>query len=206
MLLTDNIATRLSKLQLSTINNGSLNLFLVSECVDDIIIFGDRLKIAVKKKTHACVIGLNGEISEWRFFKTVTEFSLNESIYSGYLEKTVPKTYTLNDRKINLYIVVESEQIEQLRGLAIQAQFVSINGNKTFNITNFQPGLPIFDIYIYLDHSYATLTLKSNYNIMYTLYEFSSTDNQAMITEDSYLYTEVNEKKDNSFVIEVVIE
>ena len=53
--------------------------------------------------------------------------------------------------------------------------FVSMNGNKTFHINNFQPGLPVFDTYLYLDHSYSNMTIKSTHNIFYSLYQMENT-------------------------------
>lgn len=59
-------------MELSTNNNTNYDLFLISDCVEDITVVSDRFKIAVKKKEHACVIGLKGYESEWKFFKTLT--------------------------------------------------------------------------------------------------------------------------------------
>ena len=78
-----------------------------------------------------------------------------------------------------------------MKGLEIQWEFISINGNKTFNMSNFQKGLPVFDCYVYLDRLYTSLVLRSNYNVFYALYELENVEGQIVITEDSYLYTEI---------------
>ena len=49
----------------------------------------------------------------------------------------------------------------------------------------------MFDSYVYLDRLYASLVLRSNYNVFYALYELENVEGQVVITEDSYLYTEI---------------
>ena len=49
----------------------------------------------------------------------------------------------------------------------------------------------MFDSYVYLDRLYASLVLRSNHNVFYALYELENVEGQVVITEDSYLYTEI---------------
>lgn len=54
-------------------NKNMLDFFLNADCVENISLFGDRFKIAVKMKQNPCVIGLKNYSSDWKFFKTITK-------------------------------------------------------------------------------------------------------------------------------------